>query len=169
MIRMVVIAFGLMLIHAQPSLAGEGKITQMARQAGISACLSTIAKLEQHFGNKRSYGSWSFWSNKQTNKQPFNASMEISYKDGSTLVDFTVIPAADGTCSYAYTRTWYSPNDCIATAKHSFMSGAKHKGQINTRILAFTLGAAEFLLQPAGTGCLVQKKEVGFQFAKQKP
>ncbi|MDX8392032.1 MAG: hypothetical protein R8K53_05630 [Mariprofundaceae bacterium] len=161
------IALGMMLVHAQPGLAEEGEITQMARQAGSSTCLPTIAKLEHHFGNKRSYGSWSFWSNKQTAKQPFNASMEISYSDGSTLIDFTVIPAADGTCSYVYTKTWYSPNSCAATAKHNFMRNAKYKGQISERILAYTLGAAEFLLQPAGSGCMVQKKELGFQFDKQ--
>jgi len=154
------------VVSAAPAYAAD-KITSMAKDAGFTSCLTTVTKLEHYFSNKKNYGSWTFWSNQSTNKQPFNASMEITFKDGSMLVDFTVIPATDGTCSYNYTKTWYSSRNCINTAKQRFMKDAKFKGTINKRVLAFTLGSAEFMLQPAGSGCMVQKKEIGFRFDKQ--
>jgi len=160
-------ALAMMLIHASPARAEDGKITQMARQAGFTSCLSTVAKLEDFLSGKRNYGSWSFWSNNETDKQPFNASMEISFVDGSILVDFTVIPSPDGTCSYAYTRTWYTPHSCKETTRQKFMEKAEAKGKLNTHVQAYTIGSAEVMLQKAGSGCMVQKKEIGFQFSKQ--
>ena len=105
----------------------------------------------------------------KTARQPFNASMELTFRDGSVLVDFTVIPAPDGTCSYTYTKTWYSASKCSDTVKRKFMKNAKYRGKINRNILAYSLGSAEIMLQPAGPGCMVQKKEIGFRFANQQP
>jgi len=165
----MLIALALLLTPASHAAAAEGKITAMAREAGFTSCLSTVAKLEGFLSGKRPYGSWSFWSNRGTDNQPFNASMEISYSDGSILVDFSVMPSPDGTCSYVYTKSWYSPGSCEKTVKQKFMSQAKFKGKLNAHIEAYTLGSAEIMLQKAGSGCMVQKKEVGFQFSKQNP
>lgn len=147
--------------------AEDGKITAMAREAGFTSCLSTVARLERFLSSKRNYGSWSFWSNRDTDKQPFNASMEISFSDGSILIDFTVIPSPDGTCAYTYTKSWYTPTSCDETVKQRFMQKAKFKGRLNSHVMAYTLGSAEVMLQNAGSGCMVQKKEIGFQFSKQ--
>ena len=163
----ILVALAMMLIPASQAKAEEGKITAMAKQAGFTSCLSTVTKLETFLSGKRNYGSWSFWSNKQTDDQPFNASMEISFADGSILVDFTVMPSPDGSCAYSYTKTWYTPTNCAETAKQKFMQKAQLKGKLNRHVQAFTLGTAEIMLQTAGSGCMIQKKEVGFQFSKQ--
>ncbi|MDQ6965343.1 MAG: hypothetical protein Q9M23_00260 [Mariprofundaceae bacterium] len=165
----MLIALAMLLFPVQQAWGEEGKITRMAREAGFTACIGTVSKLETFLSNKRPYGSWSFWSNQQTDKQPFNVSMEVSYADSSILVDFSVIPSSDGSCAYTYTKTWYTPNSCTKTSKQKFMSKAKFKGKLNTHVRAYSLGSAELLLQKAGSGCMVQKKEIGFQFSKQNP
>ena len=58
------------LLIAMPANASEGKIAKMARKVGATACLPTIAKLEGFLGNKRNYGSWSFWSSKKPPGSP---------------------------------------------------------------------------------------------------
>ena len=165
----MLVALAMLFLPVQQAWGDEGKITRMAREAGFTSCIDTVAKLEAYLGNKRPYGSWSFWSNKQTDKQPFNASMEISYSDGAILVEFSVIPSPDGSCAYTFSKTWYSPNSCTKTSKQKFMNKAVLKGKLNTHVMAYSLGSAELFLQKAGSGCMVQKKEIGFQFSKQKP
>jgi len=56
----------------------------------------------------------------------------------------------------------------MATSKEAFMSNATYKAEINKNITAFedTKGA-KILLTPAGVGCMVQKKEIGFRHKKQ--
>ncbi|MDQ6972354.1 MAG: hypothetical protein Q9M30_06885 [Mariprofundaceae bacterium] len=167
--KSLLIVCAAMLVSAPSAFAEGGKITSMAKGAGFTSCLSTVSKLEAFLGNKKNYGSWSFWANQGTDTQPYNASMEISFADGGVLVDFTVMPAADGTCPYVYTKTWYSKNNCNETSKQNFMKKAKYKGKLNKHVMAFTLGSAEVMLQAAGSGCMIQKKEIGFKFGKQNP
>lgn len=167
--RIMLVALALLLLPEALAHAEEGKITKMARDAGFTSCIATVARLEGFLGSKQSYGSWSFWSNRGTDGQPFNASMEISYADGGILVDVSVIPSPDGTCAYTYTKSWYTPNSCAKTAKQRFMEKAVFRGTLNKFVRAYTLGSAEVMLQKAGSGCMVQKKEVGFQFSKQQP
>jgi len=165
----MLVALAVLLFPVSHACAAEGKITKMAREAGFTSCISTVARLEGFLSGKQNYGSWSFWSNQETDRQPFNASMEVSYSDGGILVDFTVIPSPDGTCIYTYTKSWYTPNSCQKTLKQKFMQKAVLKGKLNVHVQAYSLETAEVLLQKAGSGCMVQKKEVGFQFTRQQP
>lgn len=147
--------------------AADFPITNAAKEAKFSSCLSVVTYLEKFFGEGNSYGSWSQWAKVGTDKQPFTSSIEITFKDGTNLVDMIVSPAPDGTCSFHYSRTWFSEQSCIATSKEAFMKDAEFKADLNKNITAFSKDGAQILLMPAGNGCLVQKKENDFRNSKQ--
>lgn len=158
------LAFGLVSTSAYCA----DQVTNYAKSSGYEACLSTVSDLESFFAKSASYGSWAFVAKDKSDDQPLNATLELTFTDGTHLVDFTVIPSKDGTCSYTYSRTWYSDKSCMATSKEAFMSKATYKTEINKNITAFEdETGAKILLTPAGVGCMVQKKEIGFRHKKQ--
>lgn len=154
-------------LTASNTIAANMPITGTAKEAKFSSCLSAVAYLEKFFGEGNNYGSWSQWAKEGADKQPFNSSIEITFKDGSQLIDMTVTPAPDGTCSFHYSRTWFSEQSCMATTKEPFMKNAEFKADLNKNIAAFDKDGAQILLMPAGNGCLVQKKENDFRYSKQ--
>ncbi|HED40624.1 MAG TPA: hypothetical protein ENJ13_09375 [Chromatiales bacterium] len=144
------------------------QVKDIAKDVGYRSCLSTVSDIEDFFGNKVSYGSWSFWARENPDEQIFNSTLELTYGDGIQLVDFTVAPTKDGQCSFVYTRTFYSPKSCLATTKNDYMSKAEFKGEINKSVSGFSeKGGVKWLLTPAGSGCLVQKKEIVFRSVRQ--
>lgn len=149
------------------SAFADSQIFDTAKKANFKSCLSTVAELEKFFGDGVNYGNWSQWAKENADKQPFTSTIELTYKDGLQLVDLTITPTPDGMCSYVYTRSWFSSKSCIATSKESYMEDFEYKTEINQKISAFQKDGAKIFLMPAGDGCLVQKKEVGFRFNKQ--
>lgn len=149
-------------VHAE-----DAQITKSAREAKFLSCLATVAELEKFFGEGHSYGNWSSWATERPSTQPFNTSIELTFDDGDQLVDLTIAPTPDGQCSYVYTRTWYSAKSCIATSKEKFLEGFEYKTELNKDIAAFSKNGVKVLLMPAGNGCVVQKKEIGFRNNKQ--
>lgn len=158
----------ILLATASFSAHGAEQVTNYAKSSGFNSCLSTVSEIEKFFADGSNYGSWSTVAKDKSDQQPLNATLELTYSDGSQLIDFTIIPSKDGTCSYTYTRTWYSPKNCIATSKDEYMSKAKYVTEINKNVTAFEdPNGAKLLLSPAGSGCIVQKKEIGFRHRKQ--
>jgi hypothetical protein len=159
---------GLGFLSVSMSAYSADQVTEYAKKSGYKACLSTVSDIEKFFGENANYGSWVFVAAENSDDQMLNATLELTYNDGSVLVDFTIVPAKDGTCSYSYTRTWYSEKNCIANSKEDYMKNATYKTEVNKNITAFEdKGGAKILLTPAGNGCLVQKKEIGFRHKKQ--
>lgn len=154
-------------LTASGSAFAESQIFDTAKEANYKSCLSTVANLEKFFGDGVSYGHWSQWAKENPDKQPFTSTIELTFQDGLHLVDLTITPTPDGMCSYVYTRNWYSPKSCIATSKEPFLKDFEYKSEINQKISAFEKGGVNVTLMPAGDGCVVQKKEVGFRHKKQ--
>ena len=146
--------------------AGD-QVANYAKKSGYKSCLSTVSDIENFFTQDPNYGSWAFVAKEKPDDQVLNATLELSYSDGTTLVDFTISPTKDGSCSYTYSRTFYSDKSCIATSKEEYMTNATYKTEINKVITGFEDGSSRILLMPAGPGCIVQKKEIGFRNNKQ--
>ncbi|MBY5993561.1 hypothetical protein [Ferrimonas balearica] len=155
------------LLMLAPQVQAEEQLVKHARNAGITACLSTIADLEQFFGAGNNYGSWSTWASDKADDQIFNSAMEITFSDGVHLIDLTVAPTKDGHCSYAYTRTWSAEQNCMAVSRQDFMKGASYKTELNANVAAFEDGTARLFLMPSGNSCVLQKKEVGIRHKRQ--
>ena len=144
------------------------QILSYAKSFDHKSCISTVADLESFFtkGNSN-YGTWTFVAKEGSDDQPVNASMELTFGDSSQLIDLTVIPASDGTCSYTYTRTWYTDKNCMAATKEEFMASASYKAELNKNITAFEDDASKILVMAAGSGCILQKKEIGYRHKEQ--
>ncbi len=145
----------------------DPQVATTAKEGGVKACLKAVAELEDFFGKDVRYGHWSQWAKEGADSQPFTTTLELTFSDGTHLVDLTVTPATDGTCAYEYTRTFYVAKTCIAATKDSFMKDYEYKAEVNQKVSAFAKGNVKIFLMPAGDGCVVQKKEVGFRFKKQ--
>lgn len=145
----------------------DPKVALTAQNGGVKSCLGAISQLEKFFGDNVRYGHWSQWAKEGADGQPFTTTMELTFSDGTHLIDLTVAPTADGNCTYEYTRTFFVDKTCIAASKESFMTGYEYKTELNQKISAFQKDNVKVFLMPAGDGCVVQKKEVGFRFKKQ--
>jgi len=161
------LTLGLAFCIASVSVQCAEQVTDYAKSTGFKNCISTVTDVENFFAKGENYGSWVFVAKENPNEQLLNSTLEITFGDGTQLVDFTVIPLKDGTCSYTYTRTWYMEKSCMATSKEEFMSKATYRNEINKNVMAFEDGGAKILLTQAGLGCMVQKKEIGFRHKKQ--
>lgn len=153
------------ILCSSSAFAGNQIINQ-AKSVNIKSCLSTIDDLETFFTAGNNYGTWSVWASEKPDDQIFNASIELTFSDGSQLIDFTVAPTKDQQCSYSYTRTFYSSKSCMAFSKTD-MNGAEYQTELNKNITLFADGSAKWLLTSAGNGCLIQKKEVGIRHKAQ--
>ncbi|KAF7764858.1 hypothetical protein PCIT_b0946 [Pseudoalteromonas citrea] len=150
------------------SLMAADQVSSYAKKSGYSSCLTAVSDIENFFAKDSNYGSWAFVAKEGTDDQIVNATLELTHNDGSTLVDFTIAPTKDGSCSYTYTRTFFTEKSCMATTKEEYMKNSKYKTEINKNITGFEdPNGAKLLLMTAGTGCIVQKKEVGFRHNKQ--
>lgn len=158
----------LIMSSASFSAMAADQVTSYVKGTGVNACLTTVSDLETFFADDVNYGSWAFVAKEGPDEQLVNTTLELTYSDESVLVDFTVAPTIDGHCSYSYTRTFYNAKSCMATTQESFMKGATYKTDINKNIAAFEdPRGAKLLLMSVGSGCLVQKKEIGFRHNKQ--
>lgn len=171
-IKLRVMGLSIALIAFNVS-AGEQLVT-IAKDAGFTSCLETIDVLENFFTEKidgnNNYGSRGLWAKEKNNDQIFNATLEITHQDVSQLIDFTVAPTRDGQCSYSYTRTVYFNKSCMVLAKSDLMKNTTYKTELHSRITLFVNEAGtDWILLPAGrSGCVLQKKEVGFRDNAQK-
>jgi hypothetical protein len=159
------IALILSTVFVSNSYAGDQLINQ-AKKAEIKSCLSTIDALEEFFTKDNNYGSASLWAVENSNDQIFTSTLEITFSDSHHLIDLTVAPTKDGQCSYSYTRTFYSEKSCMAFSKAD-MKSAEYSAEVNKYVTKFDDGSANWFLSSAGTGCLIQKKEIGLRFKPQ--
>ena len=75
-------------------------------------------KLENFLAKNDNYGVWTVTSKQKTTNEFLTASMELTYSNGSELIDLTIVPNnIEQTCSFTYTKTWYSNKNCIATSR----------------------------------------------------
>lgn len=149
--------------------AEDTLLEKQAKQIGFTSCLSSIKKLETFLTKNVPYGSYSAVAKKNPNNEVYTATLELTYKNSPALVDLTIFPnSEDGTCSFNYTRTWYEPRTCSELSKHNTFKDFKFLGTLNKRIDAYQKGSSvKMFFSNAGDGCLVQKKETIYRWAKQ--
>lgn len=145
------------------SIAEDGILTKTARSAGFLSCINVVEDMNKFFSPS---GHASLWSTENTSKRVFNSTTENTFTDSAILGDITIAALADGTCSYTYSKTWYSDKSCIATTKENYLKDGEYMGEVNKFITRFKVSSTEILLMPAGSGCIVQKKEMSFGLPK---
>lgn len=155
----LVLAFGLMSASAYSA----GDISNYAESSGFKVCLSAVKALEAHLVDGSENGSITYVSPANTNDHFFNAVIELPFGDDVTLVDLIVAPSKDGTCSFTFTQTWYTEQSCTDTTKDTTMKNMVYRRELKKFVKYFTSPNAVTYLIPAGTGCIVQQKRIGYQ------
>ena len=142
-------------------------MVKQAKKFGFTNCITMTKKLENFLAKNDNYGVWTVTSKQKTTNEFLTASMELTYSNGSELIDLTIVPNnIEQTCSFTYTKTWYSNKNCIATSRD--LKDFEFKTGLNKNISAFNnKKGIKLFLMPAGNGCMVQKKETSFSFDKQ--
>ena len=91
-------------------------MAEHAKQNGHNSCLSLIKNVEQFLTKPANgnVGTRTSWSSDNANTQLVSSSIELTFSDGSILVDVMVAPTVDGQCSFSYTKTMYHPESCLS-------------------------------------------------------
>ncbi len=141
-------------------------MTKLAKKLGYTTCLPTVKDLENYFTKNNSYGVSVVVSKNTPNSDIFVATMEISYKDSADIVDIAVVHnPQNNTCSFSYTKTWLSKKSCLILSNQ--LKKFEYKGELNKFVSTFSNGkGVKILLMPVNDGCMVQKKEIAYDYKK---
>lgn len=160
----------LLTIFSTQTFAKQGIITKQAEDAGFTSCLSTVKDLETHFLGDKNYGVHSVWATKDTNKQVFSVTAEVTYSDGSSYTSLTIAPTVDNHCSFIYESTMVLDSNCLALASGDF-SKYKFISTLNKNISRFKHEEQElqlFMTPINGSLCQVTMREIGIRHQEQE-
>ncbi len=148
---------------AQPAPAatpGVNPITQAAVKAGIFACTSRINEVMSYITANSTSGAYLFLPKKLPDQSIFSVSVEVQVKDVQPLyASATFAPLTSGQAGAVYDVVEYVPQSCDYMEKNIFKN-LKRIGILKKDIRILDGGSVKIFLMPAGTGCVVIKKEV---------
>ncbi|MCK9582973.1 MAG: hypothetical protein M0Q46_05140 [Endomicrobiales bacterium] len=145
---------------AKQSVPNVNPITQAAINAGVVACSSRINQIITYLvANSRS-GAYLFFPKNQQNQSIFSTSIEVDRKDSTSFyASASFAPLSSGQAGGVYDSVEYVPQSCDYVEKIMF-ANLKRAGILKKNIRILDGGAVKVFLMPAGTGCIVIKKEV---------
>jgi hypothetical protein len=137
-------------------------ITEVAVKAGILSCASRINQVSNFLtADKQGTGIYLFIPPSIPDQSIFSVSMEVLGINASTAyASESFAPNQAGGCSALYEEVIYLPMSCNDAATKYF-SGMKRERELlkNITVLVGPPTVRVFLM-PAGSGCVVIKKEV---------
>jgi hypothetical protein len=137
-------------------------ITEAAVKAGILSCASRINQVSNFLtADNHGTGIYLFIPPSIPDQSIFSVSMEVQGSNASTTyASESFAPNQAGGCGSLYEEVIYLPMSCNEAAKKYF-SGMKRERELlkNITILGDPPTVHVFLM-PAGSGCVVIKKEV---------
>jgi len=137
-------------------------ITEVAVKAGILSCASRINQVSNFLtADKQGTGIYLFIPPSIPDQSIFSISMEVLGSNASTAyASESFAPNQAGGCGALYEEVIYLPMSCNDAAKKYF-SGMKRERELlkNITVLVGSPTVRVFLM-PAGSGCVVIKKEV---------
>ena len=139
----------------------DGLITKRAKQVGFNHCITAVRSLEKFLTKNKTYAVNTMTSTVDVNTNILNTTVEITYTDISELVNLSIIPNSNGTCSYSYTVTWHTKQSCKDYSKKS-LSNFSSNGNLNKNVNIFSKDTLTFYLLNSKQGCTVQKHEMSY-------
>lgn len=137
-------------------------ITEAAVKAGILSCASRINQVSNFLtADKQGTGIYLFIPPSIPDQSIFSVSMEVLESTASTAyASESFAPNQAGGCGALYEEVIYLPMSCNDAAKKYF-SGMKRERELlkNITVLVGPPTVRVFLM-PAGSGCVVIKKEL---------
>ena len=101
-----------------------------------------------------------FLPSKQPDQNVFSASFELQGENGKLLyASASFSPIGEAACSATYDGVEYSAQPCAEVQKSTFPT-LKPQGALRKDIAMLSAGTLKVFLMPAGSGCVIIKKEV---------
>jgi hypothetical protein len=140
----------------QPANPSVNAVTEAAVKLGVLSCISRINQVATFLTANTQSGVFIFPVQKQPDQHIFSTSFEIIRPDSSMFyASASFFPNQDA----VYDTVEYVNTGCEELEKTVF-KGLKRIGVVKKNIILLDGGAVKVFLMPAGSGCVVIKKEV---------
>ena len=135
-------------------------VTQAAVQAGVLACVSRINQVTTFLTANSKSSAFLFLPQKQPDQSIFSVSFGMEGETATNkYASASFAPTTNGQAGAVYDVVEYVAQSCAEVEKSIFKS-LKRKGMLGKDIVMLDGGAVTVFLMPAGSGCVVIKKEV---------
>jgi len=144
----------------QQSASNVHPVTQAAVNAGVLACTSRINQVITYLTANSQSGVYLFFPKSQPDQSIFSASIEVQTQNATPIyASASFAPLTSGQAGAVYDSVEYMSQSCDYIEKNIFKD-LKRTGILKKDIIMLDGGAVKVFLMPAGTGCIVIKKEV---------
>jgi len=135
-------------------------VTRAAVDAGVLTCASRINQVSNYLTANNQSGVYIFVPQGDRDRRLFSASFEILTSNSSTLyATASFAPNQENGSGAVYDTVEYVDKTCDELAKTVFKD-LKRVGVLKKNITVLDGGAVKVFLMPAGTGCVVIRKEL---------
>ena len=135
-------------------------VTRAAVNAGVLSCASRVNQVSDYLTANSQSGVYIFVPQGNRDRRLFSASFEILTQNASTLyATASFAPNQENGSGAVYDTVEYVDKTCDELAKTVFKD-LKHIGVLKKSITMLDGGNVKVFLMPAGTGCVVIRKEV---------
>lgn len=145
---------------AQLSVPAVNPITQAAVKAGVLFCVSRINQVATYLTGNSQSGAFLFFPQRAPDQSIFSTSIEVQGPNAAPIyASASFAPLTSGQAGAVYDAVEYVAQSCDFAGK-SIFKNLKRIGVIKKDIVILDGGAVRVFLMPAGSGCIVIKKEV---------
>lgn len=150
--------------QSQPAPAASASavnpITEAAVKAGVLSCVKRIEQVARYLTGGTDSGAYLFPPARQPDQGVFSASLELQRPNATPMyASASFSPGGDGGCTGVYDAVEWSPRSCAELQKAVSKSQAPAT-PVKKDIGILIAGPAKLFFMPAGSGCVVIKKEV---------
>lgn len=147
-------------IPAEPASPAVNPVTQAAVQAGVLACVSRINQVTTFLTADNKSSAFLFVPQRQPDQSIFSVSLGIESEKATTkYASASFAPTTNGQTSAVYDTVEYVSLSSAEVERKTFKD-LKRKGNLGKDIVILDGGPVTIFLMPAGSGCIVIKKEV---------
>lgn len=145
---------------AQTVSPAVNSVTQAAVQSGVLVCASRINQVATFLTANAKSAAYLFTAPQHPDQSMFSVSFGVEAK-GAPLkyASASFAPTTDGQVGVVYDTVQYV-SQSPADVEKSVFKNLKRKGSLGKDIVILDAGTVTVFLMPAGSGCIVIKKEV---------
>ncbi len=136
-------------------------VTEAAVRGGVLACARRIEQVSKYLTGSNQSGAYLFLPAQRPDHTVFSASFELqpAAASGPMYASASFSPDAEGGCGAVYDAVEYSTRACAEVQKTAFPA-VKSAAPLRKDISIMDAGAVKIFFMPAGSGCVIIKKEV---------
>ncbi len=144
----------------QPAVSSVSPVTQAAVQAGVLTCTSRVNQIATFLIGNNQSGAYLFFPQQPADQKIFSTSLEIQVPNGAAMyASASFAPIVNTGCGAVYDTVEYVKDTC-ANVEKTIFKGAIRGGVVKKDIVVMEIGSTKYFLMPAGSGCVLIKKEV---------